>query len=148
MRIEDLVYFKNLISIDLSDNQIQLEWLRNLENIQEIDLQYNTLQAIELSEGMFPTLKYLHLSFNRIPPAHISMLQHLPSLLILNLASNDLCTLPSDMSYLTSLEEFNLASNEFSSSQALVSPHIIFDALATIPRLKKLNLSRNRLEGW
>lgn len=53
VRIEDLVYFKNLISIDLSDNQIQLEWLRNLENIQEIDLQYNTLHAIELQEGIF-----------------------------------------------------------------------------------------------
>jgi len=30
----------------------------------------------------------------------------------------------------------------------LVSPNTIFDALATIPRLKKLNLSRNRLEAW
>jgi Leucine-rich repeat (LRR) protein len=52
------------------------------------------------------------------------------------------------MSYLTSLEEFNLASNEFSSSQTLVAPNTIFDALATIPKLRKLNLSRNRLEAW
>lgn len=52
------------------------------------------------------------------------------------------------MSYLTTLEEFNLASNAFSSSQALVSQNTIFDALATIPKLKKLNLSRNRLGGW
>jgi Leucine-rich repeat (LRR) protein len=97
---------------------------------------------------MFPNLKYLHLSFNRIPPAHVEQLAHLNTLLILNLASNDLCTLPSDMSYLTKLEEFNLASNEFSSSQTLVAPKTIFDALATIPKLKKLNLSRNRLEAW
>lgn len=48
MRIEDLVYFKNLVSVDLSDNQIQLEWLRNLENIEEIDLQYNSLQGLDL----------------------------------------------------------------------------------------------------
>jgi Leucine-rich repeat (LRR) protein len=52
------------------------------------------------------------------------------------------------MSYLTRLEEFNLASNGFSSSQALIAPNTIFDALATIPNLKKLNLSRNRLEAW
>lgn len=26
--------------------------------------------------------------------------------------------------------------------------HFVFDSLATIPNLKKLNLSRNRLEGW
>lgn len=97
---------------------------------------------------MFQHLKYLHLSYNRIPAAHMQMLQHLPNLLILNLASNDLCTLPSDLSYLKNLEELNLASNEFSLSQTLVSSNTIFDALATIPKLKKLNLSRNRLEGW
>ena len=116
MRIEDLVYFKNLVSVDLSDNQIQLEWLRNLENIEEIDLQYNSLQGLDLEEGIFPRLKYLHLSYNKVPPAHIQQLGFLSSLLILNLASNDLFTLPSDMSYLEQLEEFNLASNEFSSS--------------------------------
>jgi Leucine-rich repeat (LRR) protein len=76
------------------------------------------------------------------------MMSFLPSLLILNLASNDLCTLPSDLSYLKQLEELNLASNEFSLSQTLVSSNTIFDALATIPKLKKLNLSRNRLEAW
>ena len=41
VRMEDLVYFKNLKAIDLSDNQLQLDWLRNLENCEEIDLQYN-----------------------------------------------------------------------------------------------------------
>jgi Leucine-rich repeat (LRR) protein len=30
----------------------------------------------------------------------------------------------------------------------LIAQNTIFDALATIPKLKKLNLSRNRLEGW
>lgn len=67
---------------------------------------------------------------------------------MLNLASNDLCTLPSDLSYLQRLEEFNLASNGFSSNKNLVAPRSIFDALATIPNLKKLNLSRNKFEGW
>ena len=41
MRDEDLAYFKNLISLDLSDNRVNLEWLKNLEAIEEIDLQYN-----------------------------------------------------------------------------------------------------------
>ncbi len=143
-----MAYFKNLTAIDLSDNKIKLEWLINLENIEEIDLQYNNIESIDLNEPQFAKLKYLHLSFNKIPPAQIQNLCYLPSLLILNLASNDLCTLPSDMSYLTSLEEFNLANNEFSSSQSLIAPNIVFDALATIPQLKKLNLSRNKLEGW
>lgn len=38
VREEDLAYFKHLISIDLSDNRINLEWLKNLEVIEEIDL--------------------------------------------------------------------------------------------------------------
>jgi Leucine-rich repeat (LRR) protein len=48
VREEDLAYFKNLIFIDLSDNQINLEWLKNFEAIEEIDLQYNQLQNVEL----------------------------------------------------------------------------------------------------
>jgi Leucine-rich repeat (LRR) protein len=41
VREEDLAYFKNLTFIDLSDNQVNLEWLRNLESVEEIDLQNN-----------------------------------------------------------------------------------------------------------
>lgn len=62
--------------------------------------------------------------------------------------NNDLCTLPSDLSSLFNLEELNLSSNGFASNQTLVAPTTIFNALATIPKLKKLNLSRNRLEAW
>jgi len=47
--MEDLTYFKNLVSIDLSDNQIQLEWLRNLQMIEEIDLQYNSIENLQIS---------------------------------------------------------------------------------------------------
>lgn len=69
--MEDLTYFKNLISIDLSDNQVQLEWLRNLEKIQEIDLQYNCIEKLPTSAqltGTFQELKYLHMSYNKIAP--------------------------------------------------------------------------------
>jgi Leucine-rich repeat (LRR) protein len=38
VRQEDLAYFKNLTAIDLSDNKMKLEWLRNLEGLEEIDL--------------------------------------------------------------------------------------------------------------
>ncbi len=41
VRDEDLAYFKNLVFLDLSDNRVNLEWLKNLEAIEEIDLQYN-----------------------------------------------------------------------------------------------------------
>jgi Leucine-rich repeat (LRR) protein len=67
----------------------------------------------------------------------------------LTLASNDFLTLPDDMSFLSSLEEIDLSSNVgFSSDSVLVNPSKIFMSLATIPNLKKLNLSRNRFKAF
>jgi Leucine-rich repeat (LRR) protein len=52
--------------------------------------------------------------------------------------------LPSDLSAFKYLEELNLSSNNFSSDSVLVTPSKLFLALSTIPKLKKLNLSRNK----
>ena len=68
----------------------------------------------------------------------------LPELQILNLGSNNLSTLPTDMSWFHCLEELNLSANNFSSSSTLVDKDALFKALSTIPMLKKLNLSRNK----
>ena len=48
------------------------------------------------------------------------------------------------MSFFHCLEELNLSANNFSSHSTLVDPNALFKALATIPMLKKLNLSRNK----
>lgn len=56
VREEDLVYFKNLIFLDISDNHVQIEQLVNLVNLGELDLQYNNLEHIQLQEGAFPQL--------------------------------------------------------------------------------------------
>ena len=68
----------------------------------------------------------------------------LQELTILNLGSNNLSTLPTDMSFFHCLEELNLSANSFSSHSTLVDPNALFKALSTIPMLKKLNLSRNK----
>jgi Leucine-rich repeat (LRR) protein len=46
VREEDLVYFKNLSYIDLSDNHLNLGWLQNFEGLQELDMQYNQMSTI------------------------------------------------------------------------------------------------------
>lgn len=46
------------------------------------------------------------------------------------------------------LEELNLSSNLFSSNSTLVNPMQIFKSLGIIPKLKRLNLSRNRFNGF
>ena len=43
---EDLCYFQNLCSIDLTDNHLRLEQLRNLKALAEINLQYNQITVI------------------------------------------------------------------------------------------------------
>ncbi len=45
------------------------------------------------------------------------------------------------------LEELNLSSNYFSSQTSLYNPNKLFIAMASIPRLKRLNLSYNKLSG-
>lgn len=35
---EDLCYFQNLTSLDLADNKVRLEQLKNLKNVQELNL--------------------------------------------------------------------------------------------------------------
>lgn len=71
-------------------------------------------------------------------------LGNLRSLKVLDLAANDLVTLPEDLSFFLSLEELILSSNKFNSDSTLVKPESLFNALGTIPNLKKLNLARNR----
>jgi Leucine-rich repeat (LRR) protein len=90
----------------------------------------------------------LHLSYNKIPPGHLVQLSYLPNLKLLEIASNDFCTLPSDLSGFKSLEELNLSSNNFSSDSVLVTASKLFLALSTIPKLKKLNLSRNKFKRF
>ena len=63
---------------------------------------------------------------------------------ILNLAANELSNLPKDLSCFAQLEELNLASNSF----GVESQSAVLDSLATLPKLKKLNLSRNRFTVW
>lgn len=64
------------------------------------------------------------------------------------MASNDLCTLPSDLSFFAQLTDLNLSANNFSSDSVLVSPDHLFSSLATIPNLMILNLSRNKLRAF
>ncbi len=97
---------------------------------------------------MFPQLEKLHLSFNQIPVNHLANLRHLRSLQVLDLASNDLVTLPEDLSFLSAVEELNLSSNQFNSESTLVKPEKLFYSLGQIPKLKRLNLARNKFSQF
>ena len=141
---EDLCYFQNLTYLDLSDNRVKIEQLSNLTNLAELNLQFNSLASLLINEDMFPQLEKLHLSFNHIPVSHIANLRHLRCLQVLDLASNDLVTLPEDLSFLMSVEELNLSSNQFNSESTLVQPEKLFFSIGQMPKLKRLNVARNK----
>ena len=43
---EDLEFFKNLTYLDISDNRVQMHQLMNLVSLQELDMQYNTIDNL------------------------------------------------------------------------------------------------------
>ena len=86
----------------------------------------------------------LNLSYNKINFESISNLYRCRNLRTLDLAANNLETLPGDIFHLESLEELNLSSNYFSSVPSSGNPATLFKALGQISRLKRLNLSRNK----
>ena len=146
---EDLCYFQNLSSIDLSDNQVRLEQLRNLKSLTEINLQYNYIRTIPtFSPEDFERLESLNLSYNSLTPASIRSLYTLKKLKNLDLQANNLVTLPEDIGKFENVEELNLSSNQFSSSSSLVNPALLFKAMGQIPKLKRLNLGRNKFSAF
>jgi Leucine-rich repeat (LRR) protein len=66
---------------------------------------------------------------------------------ILEVSSNVFDNLPEDLSFFKVLEELSLADNKFNSNSEKFNSFQFFASLASIPKLKKLNLSRNKLNG-
>ena len=147
VREEDLLYFPNLTHLDVSDNHIVPSQLLNLVSLEELDLQYNNIEQLHLNQGCFPKLHTLILSYNKVPAGQLAEMGKLPNLTRLELASNELSSLPANLSFFKTLQELNLSSNNFS-SDVLVDPNTIFGSLGTIPGLRKLTLSRNKLKKF
>lgn len=142
---EDLCYFQNLSTVDLSDNRVRLEQLRNLKCLAEVNLQFNSITSIpQLSPKDFASLEVLNLAFNQISQDSIRSLYACTRLKKLDLSSNGLQGIPADIKMLGHLECLNLAGNQMDSLSNSVNPSLTFKALGSLPHLKILNLSRNR----
>ena len=62
----------------------------------------------------------------------------------MNLAANELSELPYELNTLNNLEKLNLSSNKFLSDYNAAK---LWAHLASIPKLKELDISRNMLRG-
>ena len=144
---DDLLYFKNLVYLDISDNEIRMEQLSNITSLRELIIQSNNITSLNIQPNTFPHLEILDLSYNWIPSAHLLTLQHLTRLRTLNLESNDLTTLPSNLSFLNTLDTLNLSNNNFTSDNLIIDPSSLISSIFTIPKLRRLNLSRNKFRS-
>lgn len=152
---EDLPYFTSLRILDLGENHVSLADLRGLDALEELHLHCNGLRTLDMdapvdtteetdadgatptsSEVPFPRLATLNLSFNSIPYRELTTLSLLRSLERLDLSSNHLKNLPSDLSGLANVSQLALENNKFSDPKVLI-------ALSTMPSLVEVNLNFN-----
>lgn len=127
---EDLCYFQNLTALDLSDNHVRFEQLRNLRYLSDLNLQFNHIVRIPaLNNEDFTNLEVLNLSYNRISVESIRNLFICKQIKNLDLSANSLEMLPADLPCLTQLEELNLSSNLLTSVSSVQPPATVFKIL-------------------
>jgi Leucine-rich repeat (LRR) protein len=138
---EDLQYFANLQTIDLSDNELSystvLEQLSGLPRVSSVSLSCNLISSLVLSAAAphpFPHLERLDLSFNELHGDVLIQLSSLKRLKSLDLSNNCVSSIPPDLDGLHQLQDLNLAANDL----------VQFDqwrALDSLPSLTTLSLA-------
>jgi hypothetical protein len=143
---EDLSFFGNLDSLDVSDNQLSdeaiLEQFGRLPRLSRLLLSCNAISSLQVpSQQSLRLLEILDLSFNELHGDVLSQLAHLPRLVTLNLSSNCISSVPpeEELYGLQSLEELTLDAND-------LVQFVQWRALDVLPRLRKLSLASNRVK--
>jgi len=128
--IEDIVHFKNLVSLNLSKNKItDISILKELTRLKYLDLSLNNINDISALSGM-AELKELYINNNKI--TDISALLDKPNLKHLDAARNNISDI-SSLGGLTNLEYLNLSDNKI----------VDASALKRLTKLSYLNLEYN-----
>lgn len=143
---EDLTFFGNLDSLDVSDNQLSdeaiLEQFGRLPRLCRLLLSCNAISSLQVPpQGSLRLLEILDLSFNELHGDVLSQLAHLPKLVTLNLSHNCISSVPpeEELYGLQSLEELSLDAND-------LVQFVQWRALDVLPRLRKLSLASNRVK--
>eukprot|EP00929_Paragymnodinium_shiwhaense_P013572 TRINITY_DN121425_c0_g1_i1.p1 TRINITY_DN121425_c0_g1~~TRINITY_DN121425_c0_g1_i1.p1 ORF type:complete len:391 (+),score=79.86 TRINITY_DN121425_c0_g1_i1:73-1245(+) len=136
-KIENLDSLVNLEHLELYQNLLKrIENINHLANLTVIDFSFNKIRSMApLASCNFPKLDKLYLSSNKIDVWEGVF--HFNHLKMLELGSNRIRDVPSELSQLTELEELWLGKNKITKM-----------ALAPLPNLKRLSMQSNRLEQW
>lgn len=137
---EDLIFFNQLVFLDISDNELEFKPFNSLPNIVELRMACNKISVIPpIPSYMFETLLYLDLSYNNIHVNSISSLKTILNLKELDLSGNNLPVLPMDMIEFPSLEKLILTNNKLSKRDTFIT-------CSKMKKLRELNLSYNFLD--
>jgi Leucine-rich repeat (LRR) protein len=134
---EDLTYFTELVTLDVSENNLPFTAFGAIPKLHELKIACNSIQNISDIYG-FSFLLYLDVSYNELTIDSVFALTVLPCLKELDLSGNNLSSLPSDLSGFSQLEKISLEYNKYDNNR-------IFQILGTIKNLRYVNLSHNYL---
>ncbi|KAM3837438.1 X-ray radiation resistance-associated protein 1 isoform 2-T2 [Vipera latastei] len=146
-RENDFLQFDSVAYVNATENLLTLEMFRSFPVLRELELSLNGLRNLKVRTGDFPHLEILDLSYNNLSPEDVQILGILPHLKALHLTANGLSSLPLNLAASESrncpkfpaLEVLLLDDNHLSDSSVFVS-------LASLRRLKQLNLDKNRIK--
>ena len=112
--IPDLSKFKNLVELDLSDNELGdfSSKLSGLNNLQILNLSGNNLTTIPSDICNLKSLKTLNLSSNKITSGSLACAPNLERVFLNN---NELTTMPAGITEMKSLKSLYLFSNKLTS---------------------------------
>eukprot|EP01138_Halocafeteria_seosinensis_P005062 gb/GECG01005175.1/.p1 GENE.gb/GECG01005175.1/~~gb/GECG01005175.1/.p1 ORF type:complete len:767 (+),score=105.97 gb/GECG01005175.1/:1-2301(+) len=158
---DDLQYFVRLEKLNVSINHLNLEPMRKLPALVELQISGNDITDIVLPmredeelDG-FQRLEVLDLSHNQLSTAAIAALADMPRLRHLDISHNNLRKLPppSVMANFVALEVLNANDNYLTepqggscypeSPEAAYQEEHVLTSLSCMPSLHTLNLSRN-----
>jgi Leucine-rich repeat (LRR) protein len=134
---EDLTFFTGLITLDVSENFLELAPFGVLPKLKQLNICCNNITNIPNLSG-FDRLQTLDISYNRLSHASVQALENLPSLTELDLSGNNLRSLPVEMYRLFTVEKLMLENNKIAENE-------VFTILCSMPRLRELSLAYNFL---
>lgn len=142
---EDLTFFGNLDSLDVSDNKLSderiLEQFARLPRLSRLLMSCNSLASLQVPSDALGRLETLDLSHNELHGDVLAQLARLPRLVTLNLSSNCISSVPpeEELYGFQFLEELSLDAND-------LVQFVQWRALDVMPRLRKLSLASNRVK--
>ena len=130
-------YWVYILCLRLYQNLLKkIENISHLQNLTVLDFSFNKIRLMDsLSACNFPRLERLYLSSNKI--TDVEGIFQFTNLKMLELGSNRIRTVPTEISSLVHLEELWLGKNK-----------IVSMTLPPLPRLRHLSMQNNRLEVW